>query len=226
MHQRFSETASTSSDRQIARAAAETIAKGSKSFAAAAKLFRKRSRHDVFMLYAWCRHCDDVTDGQDHGRGQAQQATIDTIQALRSNSLAAVRGQPCDELPFIALASVARRHHLPEWLIEDHLAGFEFDAKNGRPQTLDDLMRYCYQVAGSVGVMMAMIMGVHDQKTLYRANDLGLAFQLTNIARDIREDAERQRCYLPANWLAEHELRESDLTLAEHQQTAYRLAER
>ena len=213
-------------DRQIARLAAETIAKGSKSFAAAAKLFRPATRRDVFMLYAWCRHCDDVTDGQDHGRGQAQQATIETIQTLRSNSLAAVRGQPCEALPFIALASVARRHQIPEWLIEDHLAGFEFDANDGRPQTVDDLMRYCYQVAGSVGVMMAMIMGVRDERTLYRANDLGLAFQLTNIARDIREDSERQRCYLPLAWLTEHQLTESDLALAEHQQTAYQFADR
>jgi phytoene synthase len=87
----------------------------------------------------------------------------------------------------------------------DLVKGMAMDAAAFRPQSQDDLMRYCYHVAGVVGLMMACVMGVDpaDTDTMQRANDLGLAFQLNNIARDVMEDAEGGRCYLPANWLAE-----------------------
>ena len=90
-------------------------------------------------------------------------------------------------------------------MVEDVIEGFALDAEGWRPQTEEDLMRYCYLVAGAVGVMTAVAMGVspHDEDTLDRACDLGLAFQLGNIARDIGEDAAAGRCYLPAEWLAE-----------------------
>jgi phytoene synthase len=89
-------------------------------------------------------------------------------------------------------------------MAHDVIEGFALDAADWRPQSEDDLMRYCFHVAGAVGVMMAVVMGVmpDNHAVLNRACDLGLAFQLANIARDIGEDAAAGRCYLPADWLS------------------------
>src|SRR5690606_22296566 len=90
-------------------------------------------------------------------------------------------------------------------MVDDVIDGFALDAVGWQPDTEEDLLRYCFHVAGAVGVMMARVMGVpeNDSDTLDRACDLGLAFQLSNIARDIAEDADAGRCYLPRQWLAE-----------------------
>jgi phytoene synthase len=85
----------------------------------------------------------------------------------------------------------------------EHLDGFVMDVEGREYRTLDDTVEYCYHVAGVVGVMMAYIMGVRDETTLDRATDLGLAFQLTNICRDVIEDVGVGRVYLPLDWLAE-----------------------
>lgn len=188
-----------------------TIARGSKSFAAAARLFDPPTRRDVLLLYTWCRHCDDVTDGQSLGRGRVRTASTAALERLRGDSLAALNGSPGDAVPYQALAEIARRHPIDAELVEAHIDGFQLDVAGWQAKTLDDTLRYSYHVAGSVGVMMALIMGVRDQTTLYRACDLGLAFQLTNIARDVVEDALADRCYLPAEWLEEAGLKIADL---------------
>ena len=194
--------------------AARTIAAGSKSFAAASRLFRPEMRRDVMLLYAWCRHCDDVIDGQALGHGALATASHEILDRLRDESRAAARGHPGPELAFRALAEVCRRNAIEAWMIEAHLDGFELDVRRWSPVSIDDTLRYSYHVAGVVGVMMARIMGVGDgpehRATLARACDLGIAFQLTNIARDVVEDARGGRSYLPLAWL-----RDSDLTLAD-----------
>ena len=83
------------------------------------------------------------------------------------------------------------------------IAGFAMDVEGRTYRSFDDTLDYCYHVAGVVGVMMAMIMGVREASVLDRASDLGLAFQLTNIARDVIDDAHTGRCYLPSEWLHE-----------------------
>jgi phytoene synthase len=98
---------------------------------------------------------------------------------------------------------VALRHRLPERWALDMIDGFAMDVEHRDYRTLDDVMVYCWHVAGVVGVMMARVMGVTDPETLRRAQDLGLAFQLTNISRDVIEDAQGGRVYLPADWLVE-----------------------
>ncbi|MEX0915910.1 MAG: squalene/phytoene synthase family protein, partial [Wenzhouxiangellaceae bacterium] len=172
-------------DRALQQQAEAVMARGSKSFAAATRLFESGTRRDVMLLYAWCRHCDDLTDGQDLGHGRLQTASEKTLERLRADSLTALSTAPCGDFPYQALAEVARRHPISPRLVEAHLRGFELDATGWRPETLQDTLQYSYHVAGSVGLMMALIMGVRDQHTLYRACDLGLAFQLTNIARDV-----------------------------------------
>ena len=206
--------------------AARTIALGSKSFAAAARLFRPAMRRDVMLLYAWCRHCDDVTDGQALGHGALATATNQVLQQLRFKSHAAFTGQPGPELPYRALAEVSRRHALEGWMIEDHLQGFDLDVSGWRPKTLQDSLCYSYHVAGVVGIMMARIMGVSDRSTLTRACDLGIAFQLTNIARDVVEDANGGRCYLPGEWLQQAGLVVADLSAASTHGRAFPLVER
>lgn len=142
----------------------------------------------------------------------AVQARLEALTAAALDSDEAVPP------PFAALRQVARETAMPRRFIADHLAGFALDAQDWRPQSEDDLLRYCYHVAGTVGCMMAVVMGVPpgDEDTLDRACDLGLAFQLANIARDVVADAGVGRCYLPAAWLAEAGLGAADLTETRH----------
>lgn len=204
---------------ELVLAARDTIARGSQSFAAASKLFAPATRERAWLLYAWCRAADDMTDGQELGHAAqslgatplpdaaAMQTQLEALTALALDSSAPV------PVPFAALRQVARETAMPRRFVADHLAGFALDAAQWRPQTEGDLLRYCYHVAGTVGCMMAVVMGVapDDEDTLDRACDLGLAFQLANIARDVVPDAEVGRCYLPAQWLAEAGLTAADL---------------
>ncbi|HEY8608032.1 MAG TPA: phytoene/squalene synthase family protein [Noviherbaspirillum sp.] len=181
-----------------------SIREGSKSFARAATLFAPEMRRSVMMLYAWCRYCDDVIDGQVLGYGQQQLSKTDKsarLQLLREETARVCDGHGSDIPAFAALAEVLRRHAIPRRYLFELLDGFALDAAETRFTTFDETLHYCYHVAGVVGVMMACIMGVRDPEVLHRAADLGIAFQLTNIARDIREDLQVGRCYLPEQWL-------------------------
>ena len=186
--------------------AGETIARGSKSFAAASRLFDRRTRERAWLLYAWCRACDDLADGQELGHGMVRVADpLARLETIRARTDAALSGAWVGDPAFDGLRFVVRETGMPRAFIDDHIAGFALDAQDWRPRSTDDLMRYCYHVAGVVGCMMAVVMGVSpdDEATLDRACDLGLAFQLANIARDIEEDGRADRCYLPVEWLVE-----------------------
>ena len=192
----------------LAAASRETIQKGSQSFAAAAALFDPQTRADAEMLYAWCRHCDDVIDGQTlgHDREVLDHAEVEQrLVGLYAQTRAAFAGEPTDDPAFAAFQEVARRRAIPERYPIELIDGFAMDVAGRRYETIEDTLDYCWHVAGVVGVMMAIVMGVKpdDLETLRRAQDLGLAFQLTNIARDIIEDAQNDRIYLPADWLAQ-----------------------
>ena len=125
----------------------------------------------------------------------------------------ALAGEPVGDMPFDALRIVARECALPALIACSHLEGFALDASGWRPATEEDLLLYCYYVAGTVGHLMALLMGVSgdEQDILDRACDLGIAFQLANIARDVAEDQRAGRCYLPKSWLAEFGLSEESL---------------
>lgn len=208
-------TAAAERDRLAAFAFA-SIARGSRSFAAAARLFDPATRIRASLLYAWCRACDDMIDGQDHG---GTMASVDDPAArlarVRSLTDAALAGQETGEPAFDCLALVARECALPRHYVDDVVAGFALDSAGWAPATLPDLMTYCYHVAGAVGCLMAIVMGVapDDEAMLDRACDLGLAFQLANVARDVAEDAAAGRCYLPRGWLIEMNLAK-DMLLA------------
>lgn len=186
---------------QLVAAAGETIRRGSKSFHMASRLFDRRTRERAWLLYCWCRNCDDVCDGQELGfRTDRAQGTVAAVELLTRKVLA---GETIGLLPFDALGTLLAECPVPRRFILDHLRGFALDAEGWRPSDERDLLQYCYHVAGAVGCMMAVVMGVKpdEEETLHRASDLGIAFQLSNIARDLRDDHEAGRCYLPAEWI-------------------------
>ena len=200
--------------------ARESIARGSKSFSFASSLFDKVTREKVWLLYAWCRRCDDVADGQDHGGKLSPQSNnIGRVKGVRALTHRALEGQPTAEIAFDAFGQVAMEARITQGLADDVIDGFVLDAEEWRPRSEADMMRYCYHVAGAVGVMMALVMGISpdEDETLDRACDLGLAFQLNNIARDIYEDDAAGRCYLPVEWLVEE-----DIPPGQHMKPAYR----
>lgn len=207
----------------------DVIAGGSQSFAAASRLFDRATRERAWLLYSWCRAADDITDGQILGHeGKASSNPAAAQADLEARTRAALCGDEPVAPPFAALRQVVRETGIPRDLIDHHIAGFALDAQAWRPATADDLMQYCYHVAGSVGCMMAMVMGVDpaDEDTLDRACDLGISFQLANIARDIVPDAQVGRCYLPQAWLSEFSMAEADIAAPGHRQTLAIFAQR
>ena len=203
------------------------IAQGSKSFAAAARLFDRQTRDDAVMLYAWCRHCDDVIDGQTLGHAQDpefRRGQAERLHQLQEQTAAALRGETGNDPIFEALRRVVERNQIPARHPQELLAGFAMDTAERHYATINDTLDYCYHVAGVVGVMMAMIMGARDSRVLDRASDLGIAFQLTNIARDVVEDARAGRVYLPADLLARHGITTIEPDNAEQRPALHRAA--
>ncbi|WP_075217407.1 phytoene/squalene synthase family protein [Mongoliimonas terrestris] len=178
------------------RAGSEAMLRhGSKSFFAASLLLPRRVRGPATALYAFCRAADDAVDGE--GRGPA--AAVDALKARLDRIY---EGRPRDLLVDRAFASVVEAHAIPRALPDSLIEGFAWDAEGRRYPDLASLEAYALRVAGSVGLMMALVMGCRDEAALARAADLGIAMQYTNIARDVGEDARAGRLYLPADWLA------------------------
>ncbi len=182
----------SSEDRAQCRAMIRT---GSRSFFAASRVLPNRVREPAFALYAFCRLADDAID--EHG-GRAG-----AIAALRARLNAAYAGRPHNDPVDRAFADMVARHDMPKLLPEALIEGLEWDAAGRGYDTLDALYAYGARVAGAVGAMMTIIMGRRDEETLARACDLGVAMQLTNIARDVGDDARAGRIYLPMAWMAE-----------------------
>ena len=171
----------------------ELMRGGSKSFFAASSLLPQRVRMPAIALYAFCRVADDAID--EHADDPL------AMQKLQKRLTAIYDGQPEEFVADRAMAMVAHRYGLPRELPEALLEGFAWDAAGRHYDTLEDLHHYCARVAGSVGAMMAMIMGLTNPHALARACELGNAMQLTNIARDVGEDARNGRLYLPRSWM-------------------------
>jgi len=193
--------------------AERTIRAGSKSFRFASNLFDQRTRERAWLLYAWCRACDDLADGQTLGHDAVAPADPERrIAFIREQTQRVLAGERVGLAPFDALRIVTGECAIPRRFIDDHLAGFALDAAGWRPAREQDLLRYCYHVAGAVGCMMAVVMGVSpdEEDVLDRAADLGIAFQLANISRDLIEDEAVGRIYLPAEWLPSDSLESTD----------------
>ena len=168
---------------------------GSKSFFLASLALPSRVRAPAAALYAFCRVADDAIDGaEDPARAlELLQRRLDAIYA----------GAPGPELADIAMAAVVHEMGLPRALPEALLEGFAWDTLGRDYETIEDLHDYGARVAGAVGAMMALVMETREPCALARACELGVAMQLTNIARDVGEDARMGRLYLPARWMRE-----------------------
>ncbi|MEM1344717.1 MAG: phytoene/squalene synthase family protein [Pseudomonadota bacterium] len=177
-------------------ACAEAIRHGSHSFHAAGRFLPARLRRPAHAIYAFCRLADDAVDlgtGNKHAAVERLYHRLDRLYA----------GQPLDAAPDRALARTVEAFDLPKALPEALIEGLAWDAEGRRYATLSALSDYAARVAGAVGGMMAVLLGVRSERMLARACDLGVAMQLTNIARDVGEDARNGRVYLPLDWLAE-----------------------
>jgi phytoene synthase len=177
------------------RACHEILARGSKSFVAAARMLPARLHDRTAALYAFCRVSDDAVDlGADAGCALALlYERLDRIYAGRPDP------DPVDR----AFCDLVHELDIPKTVPAALLDGFAWDAERRRYATPEALEAYCARVASTVGVMMSLIFGVRSPVLLARACDLGLAMQLTNICRDVGEDARAGRVYLPLAWLAE-----------------------
>jgi len=168
---------------------------GSKSFFAASRLLPVRVRPPAIALYAFCRLADDaIDDGDDPAL-----AMVD----LKSRLDAIYAGRPGAEDADRALTVVVHRYGIPIGLLEALLDGFLWDSQGRRYETLADVEAYGARVAGTVGAMMSLIMGASSDTAIARASELGVAMQLTNIARDIGDDARMGRLYIPRAWFRE-----------------------
>lgn len=171
------------------------IKKGSKSFFAAGAVMPAELRDDAFVLYAFCRIADDAVDVE---------AGSDTAVARLQHRLElAYAGRPVDNPVDRALADLIAKYSLPRELPLALLEGLSWDARGVVYENLSDVYAYATRVAGTVGAMMAVLMGVRSPSLVARACDLGIAMQLTNIARDVGEDARLGRLYLPRSWMRE-----------------------
>lgn len=177
---------------------------GSKSFSAASRLLPRRMRAPASAFYAFCRIADDLVDFSDDPGAAVLElsARLDRIYAGEPGPDSASRpdlGDPVDR----AFARVVARYEIPRVVVDALIDGFAWDADARAYESLEQVLGYCARVASAVGVVMTLFMGPRDQRTLSRACDLGAAMQLTNICRDVAEDAGRGRLYLPAAWLRE-----------------------
>jgi phytoene synthase len=170
--------------------------RASKTFATASLLFPRIVRDRAAVLYAFCRVTDDRVDDD-------PRASPRTIEAMRSRLEHAYAGRPENDPVDRAFASLLDAVSLPRALPLALLEGMEWDVQGRRYETVEELHAYAARVAGTVGAMMTLAMGVRGAEVLARACDLGVAMQLTNVARDVGEDARRGRLYMPQTWMRE-----------------------
>jgi len=174
---------------------ATVIRSHSRSFSLAAKCLPSGLRSDVEKLYAWCRWCDDAVDSAPN-----LQIAIERIASLRDDVERIFTGQTVRHPASQWLADLVEKRGIEKQHALELLSGMEMDLHAWRVGDESDLILYSYRAAGVVGLMMCRIMGVRDRTAEKRAIQLGIAMQLTNIARDVAEDWERGRCYLPMSW--------------------------
>lgn len=172
-----------------------SLAANSRTFHAASLLLPPGVRAPATVLYGFCRLADDTVD-VGGGRRLA-------LSQLRRRLDRVFEGRPQPVAADRALAAVVARHGIPRALLDLLMEGLAWDVEGRSYETLDDVQDYAARVAGTVGAMMSLLMGVRDAPALARACDLGVAMQLSNIARDVGEDAAMGRLYLPRQWMRE-----------------------
>lgn len=172
-----------------------SIRTGSRSFHMASMLLPANVRWPAHAMYAFCRFADDAVDKAD------DPAVV--LSDLKNRLDRIYEGSPLPAPADRAFADIVEQFQIPRSVPDGLMQGFRWDAEGKRYESINDVVSYSVRVASTVGVMMTLVMGVRDRQALARACDLGIAMQLTNIARDVGEDARDGRLYLPRDWLAE-----------------------
>lgn len=163
-------------------------------------------RRAIYVAYTFCRYCDDSVDAA--GSPDEKLARVNRLRRLLAETYA---GQATQSL-FIGLADVAATYRIPQEYFQEVLNGVESDLVKTRYANFEELRRYCYQVASAVGLICIHIFGYRGEAAARRhAVDLGLAMQLTNVCRDVREDWEFGRVYLPQDEMARFGVTDADL---------------
>lgn len=165
----------------------------------------KQKREAITALYAFCREVDDIVD--EYSELSVAQVKLAWWKGEITNLFQANPSHPVTK----ALQPFIHTYHLSEEHFQEIIDGMEMDLNFNRYQDFKQLQLYCYRVASVVGILSAQIFGFKNRKTLKFAHDLGLAFQLTNIIRDVGEDARRNRIYIPLEDLAKFNVSEDDI---------------
>lgn len=196
----------------------QITAKYSKTFYLGSLLMPEEKRRAIWAIYVWCRRTDELVDGP-----QSRLTTPETLARWEQQLESVFAGQPIDD-PDVALVDTLQRFPMDIQPFRDMIAGQQMDLHRSRYQTFEDLQLYCYRVAGTVGLMTSAVFGISDDRSkppwenqedshdpVEKAISLGIAKQLTNILRDVGEDASRGRIYIPLEELALFNYTEEDL---------------
>ncbi len=162
-------------------------------------------RYAIYAAYAFCRQCDDAVDTQGSNESKLQ-----ALNVARKRLLQCYAGMPADPV-MLALHDAIAHYHIPRSYFEELLEGMAMDVQRSRYQTFQELHSYCYRAASVIGLICLEIFGYRRPQAKTFAIDLGLAMQLTNILRDIKEDGERERIYLPLQELRDFGVSEAGL---------------
>jgi phytoene synthase len=177
-------------------AVADVLYRHSKSFHLASQFLAPSIRQRVQTLYAWCRYVDDSID-----RAETLKEAYESLHLWRESLEKIYSGQRVDDPVGQALQELVLSCRLPRLYLGELLQGMEMDIVGVFAPDEETLYKYCYRVAGVVGLLMTHVMGVRDPRALKHACHLGIGMQLINIARDVLEDWNRGRLYIPRSWL-------------------------
>ncbi len=180
----------------------------SKSFYFSARFFPKEKRWATYALYGFCRFADNLIDNP---RNRPRQQLISEVACFRRELKLAYRWGESEHPILKPFILVAKKYGIPIEYPLDLLKGVQMDIEAIRYETFDDLYIFCYRVASVVGLMMTHIMGYKDDRAFEYAEKLGVAMQLTNILRDVKEDKEMGRIYLPQEDLRQSGITEDDI---------------
>lgn len=195
-----------------------------KSFYFAAKFLPKHKRKALFPIYAFCRHVDDEIDEIGDGDERKAVETVEkwkqkleeVFEGKRQKAKGKIEGQRTKDkgqnLVFLAWEDLLKIYKIPQNLPLELIKGVLMDTQAKRYETFDELYVYCYRVASTVGLMSSEILGYSDKIALEYAEALGIAMQLTNILRDVKEDAEMGRIYLPQEDLRRFDVSEKQIS--------------
>ena len=176
-----------------------------KNFYYAFRTLPPAERRAIYSIYAFCRYCDDVADDDDLPLDEKRRLLAETRGRLRDSS------RESEDPVFLALGSTTRTFGVPRRHLEEVIRGVETDLSVSRFQSFDQLRDYCYLVASAVGLICIEVVGYEDPVARKYAIDLGIAMQLTNVMRDVKEDMDRGRIYLPLDDISSFGYSEQDL---------------